>query len=366
MNLKPQNATQICIVSDQLAGGGAEKVSALLSIYFQKKDIKVHHVIVVDNVEYSFSGQLLNLGKLKNINNGIFNKLKRFRVLYRFLRKNKFDFIIDTRVRNNTVQEYIISKFIFNAPLIVIVHSFMTAMYFPKNQFWGRRIFNHCYKIISVSESISRKIIIEFGYSNVQKINNPVEIQWNTNETNLTQFDFKFVLGVGRMNEPIKQFDKLILCYSKSNLPNNDVKLVLLGDGILKKDLQKLCKKLNMEDKVLFYGQVADVNLFYKNAIFTILSSKNEGFPNVLIESLACETPVISFDCESGPKEIVQHRINGLLVENQNEVKLKEAINELFFDEKLYNYCKQNAKKSVAQFDIENIGHEWLKMMNLI
>ena len=365
LNVNNQNPIQICIVSDQLAVGGAEKVSALLSIFFEKKGIKVQHVIVVDKVEYDFLGQLLNLGKLKNKSNGVFNKLKRFWVLYRFLRNNNFNYIIDTRVRNNLIQEYIVSKYVYNAPLIIIVHSYMTNMYFPKNNFFTQKIISHCYKIIGVSDAIYKKLKSEFTGINFEKINNPVEIALSVNETTQKQFDFKFILAVGRMNEPVKQFDKLILCYAKSILPENGIKLVLLGDGILKYELELLCSKLGVEKNVLFYGQVANVNLFYKNAMFTVLSSKNEGFPNVLIESLACDTPVVSFDCESGPNEIIQHRLNGLLIENQNEEKLTEAMNEFFLDKEFYKYCKQNAKSSVEVFSIENIGQEWLKMMKL-
>ena len=247
----------------------------------------------------------------------------------------------------------------------MVVHSFMTNMYFPKNNFFTQKLIAHCYKVVTVSEAISKKLKSEFNILNIEKINNPVEIVISNEQIIQEKFDFNFILAVGRMNEPIKQFDKLILCYKKSILPQNNIKLILLGDGILKNELQLLCKKLDIEKNVLFYGQVANVNIFYKNALFTILSSKNEGFPNVLIESLACETPVISFDCESGPNEIIEHRKNGLLVENQNEERLIVSMNELFLDKKLYTYCKQNAKQSVLKFSLENIGQQWLKMMKI-
>ena len=140
-----QDKFKICIVSDQLANGGAERCASLLSQFFEKNNCEVHHVVVVDSIEYPYSGQILNLGKLKNKSNGLFNRLQRFCVLNHFFRKNKFDYIIDFRVKRFQIQEFIIAKFIFRSPLLVTVHSYMTDLYFPKNNFLANKIYSDTY-----------------------------------------------------------------------------------------------------------------------------------------------------------------------------------------------------------------------------
>jgi N-acetylgalactosamine-N,N'-diacetylbacillosaminyl-diphospho-undecaprenol 4-alpha-N-acetylgalactosaminyltransferase len=148
-------------------------------------------------------------------------------------------------------------------------------------------------------------------------------------------------------------------------LPKRNIHLVLLGEGERKIILQKLAKVNNIEDKVHFLGYQNNPFKYLKKAEFFVLSSLNEGLPNVILESLACGTPVVAFDCLSGPSEMIQHKENGLLVENQNIEKLTEAMNLFVEDENLYRYCKQNAPQSVQSFSVLAIGQQWLNLMKI-
>lgn len=357
---------KICLISEQLATGGAERCAALLSQFFESKNIKVHHIVVIDKIEYEFAGELLNLGTHKSVSNSIFNKLKRFWILREYLKKHSFDFIIDFRVKNQQFQELIITKLIYNSPYVMTIHSYMTELYFPKWQFLARKIYAEAYGIVTVSEKIKERISKELSYEKLRVIYNPIsieDIQKRSKEKN--NLDFDYVLGVGRMDDNIKQFDKLITAYSKSILPRQKIKLVLLGDGPVRKKLEEHVKFQALEEHVQFIGWKENPFPYMKKALFTILSSKNEGFGNVLVESLACQTPVVSFDCLSGPSEIITNKYNGLLVKNQNVEKLAQAINLMIEDKELYRFCKQNALDSVLRFSLENIGNQWLDYLKI-
>ena len=105
---------KIALIGFSLSKGGGDKVMANLSIFFDKMGIEVHNIIVLDAVTFSYSGKLVNLGLLKNNNNGFANKWKRLRILKSYLNANNFDFIIDFRPRTKIIQELIISRFIYN------------------------------------------------------------------------------------------------------------------------------------------------------------------------------------------------------------------------------------------------------------
>ena len=100
-----------------------------------------------------------------------------------------------------------------------------------------------------------------------------------------------------------------------------------------------------------------------KKARFTVLTSKFEGFPRVLIESLAVGTPVLSVDCETGPAEIIRHGVNGILVPNNNRMELVNAMNNLIFDTDLYRSLKSNAMDSVSHLEIDKISKEWKQII---
>ena len=84
----------------------------------------------------------------------------------------------------------------------------------------------------------------------------------------------------------------------------------------------------------------------------------------VLLEALACETPVVSFDCPTGPSEIIINNKNGLLIEDQNFQKLQEALDRLVTDRRLLESFTNNAKASVKRFSLETIGRQWMDYLN--
>ena len=345
------------MVSDHLANGGAERCAALLSVYFEQHNCKVHHIVVVDKVEYEYAGEIFNMGKLKNKSNGLFNRITRFFALKHFFDTNKFDFIIDFRVKRFQIQEFIIAKYIYNSPLIVTIHNFMTELYFPKNKLLANSIYKK-------AKLITNKILAEFDYKNVQTLYNPIDKEYFLEKANEElDIDFEYILAVGRFTD-IKQFDVIINCYNDSILKSKNIKLIILGDGEEKKVLNQLVKKLNLINDVLILGFKQNPYKYMKNAKFLVMCSKFEGFPMVLIESLTCGTPLVSYDCPSGPSEIIIPNENGILVENQNKDEMTKAVNEMISNKELYLHCKQNAKSSVERFSLENIGNQWLQLFN--
>ena len=141
------------------------------------------------------------------------------------------------------------------------------------------------------------------------------------------------------------------------------IKLKILGDGPDKNWLMLKIKDLELVDLVEVLPFTPNVYTYLKNAKFLTLTSRYEGFPRVLIESLSTGTPVVSVNCESGPNEIVNHENNGLLVENFNIQKLSEAYNRFILEEDLYLHCKQNAKKSIDHLSADTIAKQWTKYL---
>ena len=361
-----QPHSKIALVGDMLGEGGAEKVQARLSFYFEQQGVEVHHIIVRDIVTYQYAGTLFNMGKLKNKSNGLFNKLKRLLALKKYLKDNQFDYIIDFRVKNNFIQEYIIANWIYKVPYIMSLHSFETAYYFPKNNFFARIIYKKAYGLVAVSKLLEEKLRTKYHYKKIITIYNPiVESEIEKGSGSEKPFDFNYILGVGRMADNIKQFDHLIKAFKRSDAITNNFKLVLIGDGTYKKALIDFVQRESLEDMVVFLPYMDNPFPYIKNAYVMALTSKNEGFPNVLIESLACGVPLVAYDCESGPSEIILNQSNGLLVKNQDIDMMAKAISRMINNTSLYQNCKSNSIDSIQKFNLDSIGRAWLDYLKI-
>lgn len=361
MDKKP-SVLKICLVTVTLSDGGAERVAALLSKYFDNQEFEVYHVVFSGKVEYDFSGKLFHLEHLKDKRNSWWSRSKRFFALKKFFATNHFDYIIDFRTKEFFLQELIIHNFVY-PKFIQTIHSFKLKSYLPKNRYLAKIFYRNCQQFITVSEGINDKVRSEYNFITSELIYNPIDFE-NISEkaTEPILDDFQYILSAGSMNKNVKQFDKLMECYAKSILPSKNIKLIILGEGKLKNKWIKLAESLDLQDFIVFKGNVKNPFRYYKNALFTVSTSKYEGMPMVLLESLACGTPIISWDYASGPNEIIDNKNNGLIIENQNTEKLISAINLFVSDNNLYLQCKENALASVKPFSLETIGAEWLKV----
>ncbi|TYB74518.1 glycosyltransferase family 4 protein [Bizionia saleffrena] len=351
------NKKKICIIVSSLGKGGAQKASANLSKMLFNLGYNVHIVSVLNHIDYSYQGTLLNLGALKNKDNSLIGRFKRLMLFKDYLRDQKFDVIIDGRSRPSGLKELIISNFIYNkSKVIYIVGSYNLTTYFPKSKVISKILYGKAFKIVAVSKEIKEKIEDAFHFKNVGQIYNALPERDSSSPTSIPA---SYILAYGRLVDGVKNYTLLINAYKVSSLASKNVKLLILGSGQDEKYLKDLVLQLNLKEYITFIPFVSDTLYYVENAKMVCLTSRYEGFPMVLLESLAAGTPVVSVNCKSGPKEIVSDEYNGLLVENNNVSAFAAALNRMVEDEALYRLCKANTKKSVEKFSIENISKQW-------
>ena len=171
----------------------------------------------------------------------------------------------------------------------------------------------------------------------------------------------KNMLACGRINAfHVKGFDNLIYAFAKvANIfPEWDLDIAGAGtdDNIIQ--LYKIAKEQGIENRVHFLGFCQKINEEMKRHSLFVLSSRSEGFGMVITEAMAMGCPCISFAL-TGPREIINDGVDGILVENQNIDKLAEAMKVMMGDKELRENLSLRALETVTRFSVESITNQW-------
>lgn len=158
----------------------------------------------------------------------------------------------------------------------------------------------------------------------------------------------KRVIAVGRLDYQ-KGFDRLIEAWELIQRTEKfaDWQLDIFGQGEWREMLQHMIDEKGLQDTARINPPTNAIMNEYAQSSLLVMSSHYEGFGMVLVEAMSCGVPVVSFDCKCGPKDIIQHGINGLLVHEGDVKALAEAMVEVMTDEVYRKMLSRNAKKVV-------------------
>jgi len=361
---------RIDFLINSLRGGGAERVLVTLANKFIEKGYKVtvtvlnlDNAIFADDLDHRIELKSLNTKHARRslialINNYKYSNINRLLVfnhqlviLMLLVRKIlRRDFYIIARNINNLSNKRDKEKSLWHKYIVFNI----IKLFYKKVDY-----------VICQSQGMAEDLQTNFNVpkKKISVINNPVstKIKIRSNEgKDIIKNDNKKILFIGKLTEQkgifylLEAFNQLIKGL------DNKVYLNIVGEGPLRSQIEEYISANNLTGHVFLKGFADDVEQYYSNSDLVVLTSLYEGFPNVLIESLTFGIPVVSFDCPSGPKEIIQNGVNGYLVEHLNVNKLvyyiKKALKE--------KWDKEIIKIGANKYSADSIATEYLTVLN--
>lgn len=353
---------KIAIVIYSLKRDGAEKVVAVLSQQFARLGHQVT-VIAFDgrDIGYEIGGELIDLALPSHPKPGFLRKaltlvMRAWRLRHVY-RQSQFDRII-------AVMESAAFPSILTGYNTIVSNHCNPDIYFTRYEWLLARIlYPRAKNVVMVSKQGEQSLQQRLNLHNLHCIYNPVDFselgRLATKEPAISM-DGEYIIAVARL-EKQKRLDRLITAFAESDLKQT-LKLLVLGEGSLRQALQQQIKALQLTDRVILAGNVANPFPNIRAARFLVLSSDHEGFPMVLIEALALGKPVISTDCETGPAEIINSGQNGFLVPLHDTAGLAKAMDVLNQNESLYQQFCTQASASVSHLSAGKISRQWLAL----
>jgi len=308
------NKTIILLVSN-LKGGGAQRVVSNLSKFLSAEYRLFICLHDGRDILYPFHGKLIDLQIPPTMCwfGRIVNFIKRIIKFKKIRNKIKPDFVISFMESSNFVNLFsghagktIISVRNYKAKRLKRV----TGKVF---KLLMKLFYNNSWKIVAVSEGIRKDLIDYYGLEEkrISVVYNPVDLGYITEMVakplavdDEPLFYYPVIITAGKMMRQKGQWH-LIRAFSVIKKSMQNIKLVILGDGPLKPYLIALINNLGLENDIKLLGFQKNPFQYFNRASIFVLPSLFEGFPNVLLEAMACGLPVISTDCPTGPREIL-------------------------------------------------------------
>ncbi|MXU65226.1 glycosyltransferase family 4 protein [Oceanomicrobium pacificus] len=168
----------------------------------------------------------------------------------------------------------------------------------------------------------------------------------------------KRVIAVGRLDYQ-KGFDLLIPAFRSVLAAHPDATLKIFGEGRERQNLEALIRKENLEETVSLPGTTKRSGEWIEHGDLFVLPSRHEGFANVVAEAAAAGLPIVAFDCDFGPAEILKDGETGLLVPDGDVDAMVKALIDLLDDPSLRQKMSENAPATVAHLSLENVMQLW-------
>lgn len=352
---------KILFAISTMQDGGAERTVANLANYFAKQNNEVT-IMVLDNNE-SFYNLDMKIGYRKldlyRDSKGLINKVLGYKKTINKIRKlfKEEEPEIVLSMNYKLIPIIMMANILINIPIVCSERS--NPYIYPNNLIWRylRGILSTiCDGYIFQTEKAKKYFPLITQKKSII-IQNPISSECELYK-DIYIGDKKQIVAVGRLNK-VKGFDSLIKAFSSIADKIQDINLIIYGEGPERNNLTNLIENLKLNNRVILYGKSTNVLNEIKNSKVFILSSRNEGMPNSLMEAMALGIPCISTKCELGPEELIENNINGLLVKVDDVEGMAISMSKLINDREFANTLSNNALKIKETNSLKKISMEY-------
>lgn len=355
----------ICFLSgDMSRTGGTERVLSIIAneLSKQKNKFNIHILSITNenntsyfNLENEIKNDRILKSKDVNFKKQYFQVVKGIR---HYIKENNIDILIDVEV---IASLFSIPATRFTKTKLISWEHFN---FYEDNgshlRIYARKLaarFSNC--IITLTEHDKQNYLNNLDIKGkVEYIYNPIE-EVDDVECNIKS---KQIISVGRLTYQ-KGFDMLCDVAKVVLKDNKGWKWLILGDGEYKDKLRSKIKEYGLENKLILKGNVSNVEEYYKNSSLYVMTSRFEGLPMTLLEAKTYKLPIVSFNCLTGPSEIVKNNINGYLINPENVEAMSNKLNILMNDENKLKEFSNNAQIDIEKFKLKPIIERWEKVL---